>query len=189
MQIRVKHAGTFLLFVLMLESGCVTKALWTNDNLEAFKEPSCPNHLRLYRFDEKQDLLVVYDEYSERSDRIRTRAYLLDQNKTRLGEKRAPHFVSTKLTNNLVSVPVFNSIPNEAKLSLYAVANELDSFTIYSAAHEISSHDLPVYNDGKGRVEKVILTPASATADLTVVGSVIGFWYLYGLAQSNYHTP
>jgi len=69
---------TRILFVLLLlasGSGCVTKALWDNGNLEAVKEPAGNVNLRLFAAKRPDDVLVVYDEYSERSDATRTRAY------------------------------------------------------------------------------------------------------------------
>ncbi|HXI71546.1 MAG TPA: hypothetical protein VNN22_14420 [Verrucomicrobiae bacterium] len=43
---------------------------------------------------------------------------------------------------------------------------------------------MPTYNDGQGRVEKIALTPVAVTADLTIVGGILGCWFAYGMAQS-----
>jgi hypothetical protein len=180
------------LLLLTLGSGCATRALWNNENLEAVKEPANSINLHLFDAKQKNDLLVVYDEYSERSDKICTRAYWLNENESRVNQRRAPHFTSTSLTGNLPSVPVFyEPASSETNLTqaLYAVvATNEQSFTLFSGKHEIGSHDLPFYNDGAGRIEKTALTPITLTADLTIIGGYIGVWYLYGLAGSGCST-
>jgi len=191
MSISVNSVARLLpLLLLTFGSGCATKALWTNGYLEDCREPASPVNLHLFDASQKNDLLVVYDEYSERSDRIHTRAYRLNENQSRMAQLRAPHFTNTNLTGNLPSVPVFyesTSIETNLTRTLYAVvATNNQSFTLYSGNREIGSHDLPVYNDGWGRVEKVAMTPLAVTADLTIVGGYLGCCFIYGLAQSGY---
>ena len=117
----------------------------------------------------------------------------LNENQPRVDQQRAPHFINTHLTGNLPSVPVFyESTSNETDLTrtLYAVvATNNQSFTLYSGTHQIGSHDLPVYNDGKGRVEKIALTPVATTADLTIIGGYLGCIYIYALAQPGCSVP
>jgi len=190
---KVKYIVRLLpLLLLTLVSSCATKALWNNGNLEAIKEPASNVNFRLFDSKRKNDLLVIYDEYSERNDGIHTRAYWLNENEMLINQRHAPHFVNTNLMRNLPSVPVFHaSAPSETNLTqpLYAiVATNQQSFTLYSGNREISSYDLPFYNDGKGRVEKIALTPIAVTADLTIIGGYIGVWCLYGLAESGYST-
>jgi hypothetical protein len=169
----------FFLLHLTFGSGCATKALWDNGGLEAWREPASPVNLHLFVARRKNDLLVVYDEYSERSDGIHTRAYWLNENQARMDQRHAPHFASTNLMHNLPSVPVFYSTPGETNwtLPLYAVVEtKKQSFTLYSNNGKIGLHDLPIYNDGKGRVEKNALTPVAVTADLTIVGGYLFLW-------------
>jgi hypothetical protein len=177
----------FLLLPLIFGSGCATQALWDNENLEAVKEPADKPNLRLFDAKRHDDLLVVYDEYSERSNGIRTRAYWLNQNQTRVDQRRAPHFASPGLMQKLSPVPVFYATPGETNwtFAFYAVVEtNRQSFTLYCNNGNISRHDLPTYNDGKGRVEKIALTPVAVTADLTIIGGYLGVWFLYGLAES-----
>jgi hypothetical protein len=182
---KVKYIIRLLpLLLLTLGGGCETKALWNNGNLEAVKEPANNASLRLFDSKQQNDLLVVYDEYSERSDKIRTRAYWLNENEMLVNQRHAPHFVNTNLMRNLPSAPVFYSTSWKinSTLMLYAVVEtNQQSFTLYSGNHEIGSHDLPFYNDGKGRVEKIALTPIAVTADLTIVGGYIGCLWIYGM--------
>ena len=51
----------------------------------------------------------------------------------------------------------------------YAVADTNGSFKIFSGEAEISSHSLPVYNDGFGAAKKVALTPIAVVGDLTII--------------------
>jgi hypothetical protein len=63
------------------------------------------------------------------------------------------------------------------------VATNKQSFTFYQAGRALDSHDLPVYDDGKGPVEKIALTPLAVAADLTVVGGILGYIYLESVAN------
>ena len=167
--------------LLSFGCGCATHALWDNQGLEAVKEPADKPNLRLFDAKRHDDLLVVYDEYSERNDGIRTRAYWLNQNQARVDQRRAPHFVSPGLMQKLSPVPVFYATSGETNwtFALYAVVEtNRQSFTLYYNNGKITRHDLPTYNDGRGRVEKIALTPVAVTADLTIVAGFFGYLYL-----------
>ena len=183
-------AGFLPLLLLTLGSGCATQALWNNGRMEAVKEPANNINLRLFDAKQQNDLLVVYDEYSERNDIIHTRAYFLYQNQERINQNHAPHFVNTNLMSRFPSVPIFYDSKmcgtNRAQ-TLYAIATtNSESFTLYSGGQNLDSYFLPTYNDGRGRVEKIALTPFAVTADLTIVGGCLGVWYLYALAESGH---
>jgi hypothetical protein len=188
MKLKIKCvAGLLPLLLLTFGTGCATEALWNNGRLEAVKEPADHLNLRLFDAKRQNDLLVVYDEYSERSDGICTRAYWLNENQARVNQRCAPHFSNTNLMRNLPSVPVFYSTPRETNETLthYAVVEtDKQSFTLYSNNGKTSRHELPTYNDGKGRVEKIAMTPIAVTADLTIVAGFIGYLYLEGLGES-----
>lgn len=176
-----------LIFSFSLVNGCVTKALWTNGNLEAWNGPADSANLRLFEGGKRRDLLVVYDEYSERTGATHSRAYWLDKNEKRLEESRMPHFVSTNAAFRLSAVPIFDSRPEGvgSTPSFYAIliANQ-QSFALYSGASQISSHILPEYNDGRGKMEKAALTPFAVTADVTIVGGFLGYLYLAALCNA-----
>jgi hypothetical protein len=188
MKMSAKFVTRFVLPLLLISaSGCATKALWNNENLEACKEPAGNLNLRLFDAKKKNHLLVVYNEYSERSDGVHTRAYWLNQNQAREDQRRSPHFASTNLMRRLPPVPVFFSTPGETNRTFaqYAVVEtNRQSLTLYSTEGEISRHDLPTYNDGKGRVEKIAMTPISVTADLTIVAGILGYMYLESIGES-----
>jgi len=42
-----------------------------------------------------------------------------------------------------------------------------------------ATHDLPFYNDQKGKVEKFALTPLATAADITIVGGFLGYCWLH----------
>jgi hypothetical protein len=106
-----------LLFPL-LAGGCATRALWNNNRLDAANEPASNASVRLFDASQQKDFLVVYDEYSERHDSIRPRAYFLNQNQSRVEQRLEPHFVSIVLTRGLPPMPVFQtSSPSAANFS------------------------------------------------------------------------
>lgn len=176
---------------MIFGNGCATQALWDNANLEAAKEPAGNVNLRLFAAKRPDNVLVVYDEYSERSDATRTRAYWLNENQARVAQRRAPHFTNSKAMRQLSPVPVFKSAPGETNpvgTHFAIIETNRQSFILHGGDGRISRHDLPTYNDGNGRVEKIALTPVAVTADLTIVGGALGVWFVYGLAQSGYMT-
>ena len=182
MKTRLQLAVLFLPIVLALAGGCATTALWDNGRLDACKEPASNLNLRLFQAKAQTNFLVLYNEFSERNESVRTRAYWLRENQTRVDQRLAPHFTGTNAMRHLPAVPVFyEPIPAGMNLpsGLCAVmATNKDSFTLYLASRALGSHDLPVYNDGKGQLERIALTPVAVAADLTIVGGYLGRWYL-----------
>jgi hypothetical protein len=70
--------------------------------------------------------------------------------------------------------------------TIYAViSTNKQFFTIYSGK-EKTDYSLAVYNDGRGQIYRIALTPVAVTADLTIVGGFLGCWYIYALAESGY---
>lgn len=177
-----------MLSLLLFGSGCVTKALWTNGNLEAWNEPTDDANLRLFEGTGRKDLLVVYDEYCERTDVTHTRAFWLNANEKRLEQRRMPDFVSPNSALHLSAIPVFDALPKREEPPpefFYALLNTNEqSFALYSNSTQIGSYNLPEYDDGRGKVEKAALTPIAVTADLTIVGGFIGYLWLEGMASS-----
>lgn len=183
---RLRMHWWFLLLPL-LNGGCVTHALWTNGYLDDVNEPDISASPQLFEAKSHQDLLVVYREHSERSDQTRPRAYWLNQNEKRVAQNRQPYFVGTNQMRGLLPVTILPApVAPGTNLppSFYAVIQtNRQSFTLYAGESKIGSHDLPVYNDGKGKYERLALTPLAVTADLIIIGCVVGCIYLGGLAD------
>lgn len=189
MTLTVKFAGLFLplLLLMLLESGC-TYALWTNGNLVKYKEPAPNPDLHLYESKQQTDYLVVYKEYSERSDSFHGRAYWLNKNQRRVEKQKAPVFAGRKEARHLAAVPVYYSTPQGAfAKGVYAVCDtNQQSFALFSGNRRVGSYDFPVYRDKMGNVEKVALTPLAVTADVSVAGGVVAVLVAYDLAWCNY---
>ena len=172
-----------LLWVPLLTGGCATNALWNKTDLDAWNEPAQNADVRLFDARHKKDFLVVYDEYSERHDSTRTRAYFLNQNEKRVEQGRKPHFVGAQISGELAPVPVLQTLPlanTNSPPAIYAiVSTNRQSFTIYRDEQR-TNHDLPVYNDGRGRTDRIALTPVAVVADLTIVGGCLGYVWLQG---------
>ncbi len=180
---KTKRIGPYVfgLFLLLLGNGCVTQKLWQNDNLESWNEPAPDPNVRLFADQQKGDMLVVYDEFLGRHGATHTRAYWLNENEKLLEEHRAPHFVSTNLISSLSPIPVLSVTTNQVDFPPppYAlVENNGRSFTLHLDGNQTSTCDLPDYNDGKGKIEKLALTPLANTADLTIVAGFLGYLYL-----------
>jgi hypothetical protein len=176
-----------VLLLPLLAGGCVTHKLWTGSQLDAWNEPADNPNLRLFQSERQNDLLVVYDEYSERHDHARTRAFYLFQNQKPSPPGRRPHFVNVNSSNGLVPAPVFFSMPTNFPEKYCAVTEtNSQSFTVFFAGQWMGSYQLPVYDDGLGKYERAAWTPLAVTADLTVVGGVVGVWCWYALGTSGY---
>jgi hypothetical protein len=178
-----------LLLLPLLTGGCATNALWNKTDLDAWNEPAQNADVRLFDARHKKDFLVVYDEYSERHDSIHTRAYFLNQNQKGVAQGQKPHFVNARLSHKLPPVPIFQTLPESNtnfSQTIYAViSTNRQSFTIYSGK-EKTDYSLAVYNDGRGQIDRIALTPVAVTADLTIVGGFLGCWFIYALAESGY---
>lgn len=172
-------SGTSLLLLLSLlisQSGC-TYMLWSSDDFEAYRKPAPNPELHLYESKKQDDFLVVYKEQSERNDSIHTRAYWLNLNQNRLERKRAPIFTSKDSVHNLPSIPVFyfTGSPAHTNQAFYAICETNDeSFMLYATNNTIGSYSLPVYNDGRGRLEKIVLTPITVSIDVAAGVVILG---------------
>lgn len=168
----------FLLLPLAFGSGCATATLWSN--LENNNGPNQDADLRLYEAKQQKDLLVIYDEHSERKDAVRRRAYFLNAERDRLRRRQQPHFVSTNLAGQFPPVPVFKVLPGTNTGSaplLYALySTNTQSFMLYSNGCAAGQHDLPEYDDPVTRRERIALTPLTVPVDLTLVGGCIFLW-------------
>ena len=178
-----------LLLLPLLAGGCVTNALWNKTDLDAWNEPAQNADVHLFDARHKKDFLVVYDEYSERHDSTHTRAYFLNHNQKRVAQGQKPHFVGTPLSHKLPPLPIFQTRPESNTNfwpTIFAVISpDKQSFTIYSG-EEKTDYSLAVYNDGRGQRYRIALTPVAVTVDLTIVGGILGCWFIYGLAESGY---
>jgi hypothetical protein len=178
-----------LLLPPLLAGGCATNALWNKTQLDEWNEPASNANLRLFDASRNNDFLAVYDEYSERHNSIHRRSYLLNQNQKRVELGRKPHFVSARLACKLPPVPIFQTPPGPGTTippALYAViSTNKQSFAIFSGKGK-TDYSLAVYNDGRGQIYRIALTPVAVTADLTIVGGFLGCWFIYGLAESGY---
>jgi hypothetical protein len=181
-----RHLLTIALLLPLLTGGCATNALWNKAQLDAWNEPADNSRLQLFDARRQKDFLVVYDEHSERHDSTRARAYFLNQNEKRVEQGRKPHFVSAQRSRELPPIPVMQTSPlvnTNFSPTVYAViSTNKQSFTIYSSEQR-ANHDLPVYNDGWGRTDRIALTPVAVVADLTIVGGFLflEFWSVGGL--------
>ena len=106
----MRQSLRFLLLMLpVLAGGCVTHKLWSEHTMDEWNEPAANPNLRLFRDERHADVLVIYDEYSNRHYSTNTHAFFLQQNLKPLDEHTHPHFVSTNLASRLPPVPVFAS--------------------------------------------------------------------------------
>src|SRR5882724_2850723 len=163
-----------LAFQTMLLTGCVTAKVWEPHQFARFHEPADPSNLQLFYSNERQDILVRYDEIIDTSERIKHRAYWLERNQAKEGTGRHPSFVSIKHEQDLKQIPVVDSIEKArfpADNSLHAVSTNGIKFSLYgtlenqqrtpssTTANLIGEFELPSYYDSLGPVKQVLRTP------------------------------
>ncbi len=171
----------------VLAGGCVTRAVWTNDYLEAWNEPAANPDLRLYDAAARHDFLVVYTEHSERHEKIRTRAYFLNESEQRLQARCAPCFVNPKVSVKYPAVPVYSPSftgTNTPAAATYAMMETNGiSFLLYhpdGAGTSPEEHFLPIYNDGVGKYERAALLPPAVAVDTVMIGGIVYWWAMSG---------
>jgi hypothetical protein len=174
-----------LLLLPLLAGGCVTHKLWSEKTSDEWNEPAPNPNLRLFHDDRQNDFLVVYDEYSDRHQTTRPRAFYLHENLKPLDKHTRPLFVSTNLASHLPPVPVSPAVPTNAPDNYYALATTNgQSFSLFCGNRELGAHVLPDYNDGVGKWERTAWTPLTVTADLTIVGGFLALLCWDALAKS-----
>ena len=174
-----------LLLLPVLAGGCVTHKLWSENTMDEWNEPAPNPSLRLFHDEKQADVLVVYDEYSNRHSTTNARAFFLYQNQKPLAQNQRPYFVGTNLASHLPPVPVLSSVTTAPPGAFYAVSTSGGCFTLFSNRLESGAYRLPSYNDGVGRWERTAWTPLTVTVDLTIVGGVLAIICWDGLAQSS----
>src|SRR5262245_46895983 len=122
---KTKHALSLVLpAVLALASGgCATKALWDSSTLDAWNEPADNANLHLFSAPRQNDVLAVYNEYSERHDSVHPRAYLLRENQSRIDERLRPTFTNPDRFHDLTPIPLFADAPADAAGKPYAIVS------------------------------------------------------------------
>lgn len=178
MKTRSLFSLMLLTMLLMFASGCATRALWKETNLDAWNEPADESKLQLFDGPQHKDVLVEYQEYSERHDSVHTRSYWLLKNQKRIEQRREPEFVGFPHPHHLKPIPVFTetnapATSSTAFASYAVVGTNQNSFLLYSSAQNGGPYRLPVYNDGVGQAERIALTPLCVVADITIVGGFI----------------
>jgi hypothetical protein len=162
----------------MLVGGCATSKVWEEGQFARFHEPAIPSNVRLFDSSHRGDVLVEYDEWRDGDEKIRRRAYWLEQNTAPLQAGRKPRFVSAQHDADLLPIPAIEGPPIGGDASSghhYAIISN-QAFALYSGENKIGAYELPVYVDASGRVKQVAITPLAVAADLTIVGGFLFVW-------------
>ena len=166
---------------MLLTGGCATRGLWMNRGLDNFHEPSAPHGLAIYELTGNQDFLVQYDEMSPNGGAVR-RSYLLRSNRGATASGRKPHFLEEAIRGPMFPVPVLpgSNANHGQERGAYAVLSvRTNRFELYGKGHKyVGEYDLPVYPTAAGNVKRVLLTPFTLAADVTIVGGVVVVWAL-----------
>jgi hypothetical protein len=181
----------FLLWLPLATGGC-TGLLWNSTDFN--NRPAGNPNVRLFQAEQQKDLLVVYQEYCERTRATRARAYLLYENDGRVKQVERPHFTDARMAKGLPEVPVYPELlpadTNSLPPFYSVVSTNTASFVIYSNNVAVGSHDLPFYPDPVGEAERAALSPVAITADVAIAAVVVaGVVYFCFIAPDNETWP
>ena len=186
----------------LLVGGCETVEdysmsckVWSPHEFSKWNEPEPNPHLALYETPDHSKLLVVYDAYSEKHSAAKRRAYYLQSNEARIGERKAPGFVDPAAAQGMQPIPVFEAktlgtnLPTG--LTNYAILAESGrSFTLHPQASPLGACELPVYQESSATALRVALTPVAVVGDVVMVGVVASVMALYlACATGFYYSP
>jgi len=184
------------LVVALAVSGCqstrdvsVTYRLWHRQDGQQFNEPEVDSQIVLYQNVRRGDVLVTYNEGSDRDSTTRRRAFYLNENIHHLQDGTKPHFVRTNqaaglplVPSALVGTPTSSLGPGLAVL--LATNGPALSFTLVVNGMSAEELRLPAYRTGKGTVSNVMLTPFSVTADATMAALFVAVIAAVAYAES-----
>ena len=161
--------------------GCATSALWQQGRLNQWNEPASPPDLRLFLDTNRDDVLVQYNEFRERNDSVRRRAYYLHRNGDRIEQSRRPRFVDPRQSAGLSEIAFFESPDSRATLTngemRVRVATNGCDFTLVSRDGEAGRFSLPIYDDGSALPKRLVLMPWTLAADATIAGGFIAIYF------------
>jgi hypothetical protein len=163
--------------------------LWSNSDMSSFAEPAPDPHLALFANGLGKDVLVQYDETSEKNEQVRRRAYFLQPNAKRIAQHKRPRFVDPQASGTMNPVPqtqtrpgVTNVVPGQTSLAAWSENDR--EFSLLRDGEVDGPYALPVYRESNGTLIRVTLTPFAVAGDTVMVGAVAAVVALVVACQS-----
>ena len=178
----VRIAGTVVMAISLMGCETVQKYsisynLWSNGEMSSFAEPASEPRLALFANQRGENVLVQYDETSEKNESVRRRAYFLEPNAARIAQHDKPRFVDLQAAATMNPVPqtqmqasVTNVVPGQTPVTAWA-GNGRDFSLLRNGAVD-GPYALPVYRESNGTLIRVALTPFAVAGDTVMVGLV-----------------
>jgi hypothetical protein len=172
-----------------LWTGC-TAVLWEKSTFATYHHVADPINLQVYHSDDRNDLLVQYDESCNRETAASTRYYWVQPNQVLTESGKKPMFDENVSLVGLALLPQASSSANPVSTGLHGLyivrrAGDL-RFSLYSGPREMESCILPDYDTDQKTGLKVLLTPPAVVADASLIGIVFAIVFSY-LFQSSAH--
>jgi hypothetical protein len=201
-----KEWTAVLMAVLLMTSGCetgypsLTCAVWKSESLRNFHEPADDPRVAVYVSKQPRDLLVAYDEVSERRNHLRRRAFYAEANLARLQAGKRPRYVSVSRTNGLQLLPVgtFSAVAGEvpgpgmpggdgvpAGAAAWISADGRTCLLVTEAGERLE-FELPTYVLPGATALRVALTPLAVVGDTAAAAAVVAFVVAVSLAASGF---
>ena len=163
--------------------------LWTNDEMRSFAEPASDPRLALFANPGGEDVLVLYDESSEKNDRVQRRAYFLEPNAERIAQHKKPRFVDPQAAAAMNPLPqthtrmwLTNVAPGQPSSAVWSENGR--EFSLLRDGQADGPYSLPTYRQTNGSLVRATLTPFAAAGDTVMVGVVAAVVALVFACQS-----
>jgi len=161
----------------------LTYKLLTAGEMRNFYGPAPSTDLQLYEVPDRRDVLVMYNEVSEKNGSIRRRAYLLYANIHRIRANHKPRFVNPRILDEMTPIVVRQTVAATSsrndQASVYATARtNCDSFMLYTTNGEQGPYELPTYRFKGDVVSIIALIPFAVVGDTLIFGGMTAILFL-----------
>lgn len=172
----------------------LTRRLWEDADVQVRYVPARNPGLKLFLAPSGQEIIVLYDEFRERDDTTRRRAYLLRPNGGSSSGNSPPRFVSARAPQGLAPIPVVPYAATTPEGGSYAqLSHRPGEFSLILPGWDRGPYFLPNYEDNAFPAGKVALTPFAVVGDVVVysviIASIAGIFYLYARAEGSVPPP
>jgi hypothetical protein len=116
---------------------------------------------------------------------IKRHAYFLRANERRVAALKKPHFVKLSAAAGLEPVPWTTAATNRELPSLVwaKLTEDGHGFVLFREGTDEGPYHLPAYVDQQSEVKRLLLAPAAAVVDVTVVAAILGAVAAYAYAH------
>jgi hypothetical protein len=161
----------------------ITGRLWNGEDARRFSDPAPHPNVQLSQWRRTGDILVQYDAITGRSEQIKRRAFLLEENRLRLENHQKLVFLDNVADADLTNIPRCNHGSFEASTNYpcYSMIDDERGFYLFRSDETPHEWRLPIYQESSGKWRNLAWTPIAVAGDCTILGLIAGaLWVKWG---------